>query len=155
MLVMQYFPAEFCLRQMRENDLDRVMAVEEKVYDFPWSRENFVSCLRSRYECCVLMSENTHVGHSVLSAAAGESHLLNLSICDSYQGQGLGRKLLRYMLVRAKQLQATVTFLEVRVSNTKAFELYLSEGFNEVGRRDGYYPAGNKREDALVLAIDL
>lgn len=152
---MQYFPAEYSLRSMQEQDLDRVMEVEVKVYDFPWSRENFESCLRSRYECCVLMCGDTHVGHSVLSAAVGESHLLNLSISEGYQGQGLGRKMLRYMLVRAKQLKAKVTFLEVRVTNTKAFELYLSEGFNEVGRREGYYPAGKKREDALVLAIDL
>lgn len=149
------FPLDFNLRAMSLNDLQRVMVVEKSVYSFPWTKKNFESCILANNECVVLETANFHVGHSVLSAAAGESHLLNLSVSNSYQGQGLGKSLLRYMLARARQLSATVTFLEVRASNDKAYQLYISEGFNEVGTRKGYYPAGKYREDALVLAIQL
>lgn len=140
---------------MELSDLPEVMQTEKSVYSFPWSEKNFESCILANYECKVLEAEGRHAGHSVLSAAAGESHLLNLSVALPYQGQGLGKRLLRYMLARATQLSATVTFLEVRASNTRAYQLYTSEGFNEVGTRKGYYPAGKFREDALVLAIDL
>ncbi len=149
------FPLDYNLRRMLLSDLQKVMAVERRVYSIPWSEKNFESCILANYECLILAAEEGHVGHSVLSAAAGESHLLNLSIDSNYQGQGLGKGLLRHMLARARQLSATVTFLEVRASNQRAYQLYISEGFNEVGTRKGYYPAGKYREDALVLAIEL
>ena len=46
-------------------------------------------------------------------------------------------------------------FLEVRASNTSAYRLYERYGFNEVGRRRGYYPSAEGREDALVMACTL
>lgn len=70
----------------------------------------------------------------------------------SFQGQGLGRHILSYMLDRAKCLGADVVFLEVRESNRRAYNLYCSAGFNEVGRRVRYYPAHEGREDALIMA---
>jgi ribosomal-protein-alanine N-acetyltransferase len=42
-------------------------------------------------------------------------------------------------------------FLEVRPSNTPALALYQKAGFETIGRRKGYYPAADGREDALVM----
>lgn len=154
-MMVAYFPQEFSVRPMETVDLESVLALERRVYEFPWSLENFRSCLAANYESWILLCDNNNVGHAVLSAAAGEAHLLNISIDSGYQRRGLGRKLLRYMLARAQLRKAEVTFLEVRVSNLKALQLYHSEGFNEIGIRKGYYPAGKAREDAVVLAINL
>ena len=149
------FPKEFHLRPMEQQDLASVLAIERRVYDFPWTTENFASCITANYECWMLMCDNTHAGHAVLSVAVGEAHLLNISVDSVYQRRGLGRSLLRFMLGRAEQIGAKVVFLEVRVSNRAAFQLYQSEGFNEIGTRKGYYPAQKAREDAMVLAIEL
>jgi ribosomal-protein-alanine N-acetyltransferase len=46
-------------------------------------------------------------------------------------------------------------FLEVRPSNRHAIALYEHAGFNEIGRRRGYYPARKNREDAIVMALEL
>jgi ribosomal-protein-alanine N-acetyltransferase len=53
----------------------------------------------------------------------------------------------------ARTFGAEQCFLEVRVSNLAAIELYAKEGFSAVGRRHDYYPAtaATPREDALVL----
>jgi ribosomal-protein-alanine N-acetyltransferase len=45
--------------------------------------------------------------------------------------------------------------LEVRPSNVAAVALYEKMGFNEIGVRRNYYPAGEGREDALLLALSL
>jgi ribosomal-protein-alanine N-acetyltransferase len=45
-----------------------------------------------------------------------------------------------------------MVLLEVRRSNDYAKQLYLSEGFHELGVRKAYYPAKNGREDAIILA---
>jgi ribosomal-protein-alanine N-acetyltransferase len=43
----------------------------------------------------------------------------------------------------------------VRPSNQRARALYRSAGFHEIGRRRGYYPAPDGREDAIVMKVAL
>ncbi|MND05848.1 ribosomal-protein-alanine N-acetyltransferase [compost metagenome] len=59
------------------------------------------------------------------------------------------------MVKLARDYGAQTILLEVRPSNQAAIELYASAGFAEIGRRRGYYPAGNEREDAIVLQLEL
>ena len=90
-----------------------------------------------------------------MSAAVGECHLLNLCVHPDWQGRGLGRRLLLRLFAIGKANNADTAFLEVRASNRRAIALYESEGFCEIGLRRGYYPAGDKREDAIVMARPL
>ena len=90
-----------------------------------------------------------------MSFGAGEAHILNLCVSPVDQHKGLGRRLLRHLLEVAGERRTETVFLEVRASNKFANSLYQSEGFNEIGRRNGYYPAENRREDALVFAKSL
>jgi ribosomal-protein-alanine N-acetyltransferase len=140
---------------MTEADLDEVLQVEFRAYAFPWSRGIFRDCLKSGYDCRVLCIGRHVVGHSVLTSAAGEAHLLNVCIRRDQQGQGLGRLFVRHALKRAAMLGATVLYLEVRPTNRIARRLYESLGFVEVGVRKDYYPSEQGREDALVLARQL
>jgi ribosomal-protein-alanine N-acetyltransferase len=146
-------PAEF--RRMTTDDLPNVLKNERRAYSHPWTDGIFGDCLKSGYDCWLLESDGRVVGHGILSVAADESHLLNVCVNPNHQGQGLGRRLVEYMLDRATRLAARSIFLEVRPSNLTAFKLYESLGFNEVGVRKDYYPAFVGREDALVLAKEL
>ncbi|MBS7457795.1 ribosomal protein S18-alanine N-acetyltransferase [Coralloluteibacterium stylophorae] len=143
------------LRPMREGDLATVNAIEQRAYPFPWTLGIFRDCLRSGYACWVLERDRHVIGYSVLSVAAGEAHLLNLCVAPEVQSRGLGRRLLMRMIDVARGLRAERIFLEVRPSNPHAIALYHDTGFNEIGRRRGYYPAPGGREDALVLAFEL
>ena len=64
-------------------------------------------------------------------------------------------KLVEYAIRHARNRNAQSIFLEVRPSNEAAVMLYDSMGFNEIGIRNGYYPAQSGREDALVMALEL
>ena len=68
------------LAPMREKDLDEVMAIESAIYTHPWTRGNFADSLRAGYECRTLRLGAELLGYFVLMAAAGEAHLLKLSI---------------------------------------------------------------------------
>ena len=142
----------FGLRQMTDADLCAVMQIEANAYDFPWSEGIFRDCLRVGYGCWIYAEGSEIVAYGVISTAVRECHLLNLCVKPNMQGRGLGRRMLRRLLRIAAQLDADTAILEVRPSNTRAIHLYLSEGFNEVGRRKAYYPANEGREDALILA---
>lgn len=144
------------LRCMRGEDLDAVMAIEQRAYPFPWTRGIFIDCLASAYSAWVLEHGRQIIGYGLLSVAADEAHVLNVCVDPLVQSRGHGRLLLRALLDSARKHRAQRVFLEVRPSNPNAIALYQSEGFNEIGRRPRYYPAPNNgREDAIVMAIEL
>jgi ribosomal-protein-alanine N-acetyltransferase len=59
--------------------------------------------------------------------------------------------LLEYLFATAKAAGAERMLLEVRPSNVSGRGLYRRFGFAEIGRRRGYYPAHDGREDAIVM----
>jgi len=143
------------LERMREEDLPEVMAIEQAIYTHPWTQANFADSLRAGYECRTSRVNGELVGYFILMAAAGEAHLLNLSIAEPHQRRGHGAALLGEAAVLARSLGARNVFLEVRPSNRAAQKLYTRFGFRKVAVRRGYYPAHTGREDALVLTLVL
>lgn len=143
------------LRPMREDDLDAVIAVELRAYEFPWSLGILRDCLRADHPSWVLHLDGRIIGYFLISLGAGEAHVLNVCVDPDYQGRGYGRKLLQAAQHVARGRSAQRLFLEVRPSNRGAIALYFDEGFNEIGRRPRYYPGRDGREDALVMAMEL
>lgn len=144
-----------CFRPMTETDLPEIMQIEVAAYPFPWTEGILRDCLRVGYSCWVYEAEGVIQGYAVMSVAAGEAHILNLCVRPELQGQGLGQKVLTYIVTLARRHGADTLLLEVRPSNLAALKLYRNTGFNEVGTRKGYYPAEQGREDALILALAL
>ena len=144
------------LRPMQQEDLPQVMDIEQAVYGFPWTMGIFRDCLRVGYCCWVMALDGVVIGYGVMSVVIDESHILNLCVHPEWQGKGLGRKLILRLLKIARQHGAETAFLEVRVNNRPALKLYERLGFVEIGRRRDYYPAaGDAREDALVMSLEL
>jgi ribosomal-protein-alanine N-acetyltransferase len=141
--------------RMCEADLDDVLAIENAIYAHPWTRGNFADSLRAGYQCRTLRCSGELLGYFVLMVAAGEAHLLNLSVAARHQSHGLGSSLLREIKRSAGELGARRVFLEVRPSNPGAQRLYARFGFRQIGVRRGYYPAIEGREDALVFELAL
>jgi ribosomal-protein-alanine N-acetyltransferase len=143
------------LAPMNEADLDAVAAIEQAVYTHPWTRGNFADSLRAGYRCCTWRLGGELVGYFVLLCAAGEAHLLNLSIAEGRQRRGHGAALLREAMRVARESGARTIFLEVRPSNLAGKALYERFGFRKIALRRGYYPSRQGREDALVLSSAL
>lgn len=146
---------QFFARSMRFSDVDLVVANETSAYKYPWSKQNFLDCLQSGYQCWVLVDKQQIIAHGVISIAICEAHLLTLCVHPKYQRRGFGRRILILLLDRAAQLDSSECFLEVRISNRIAISLYESMGFESVGRRKGYYPSEQGREDALIMSRTL
>ena len=140
---------------MRRSDLDDVIAIEHNAYPFPWSVGIFKDCLRIGYRCLVLTDSGQICGYSVFSIAVDEAHLLNLCIAEAERRRGLAALLLEHVTTEMALSGVDRVFLEVRPSNRAAIRLYARQGFRQVGRRPGYYPDEDGREDALVMVRDL
>jgi len=140
---------------MRAGEIDAVLAVENRAYPFPWTRGNFGDSLAAGYSAWTCRIEGTLMGYAVMMLVIDEAHLLNLTVAPEWQRRGHGTTILRHLLAVAREHGAKRMFLEVRPSNVPGLGLYRRLGFETIGRRRGYYPAGEGREDAVVMALTI
>ena len=141
------------LRPMLQADLDVVHGIEQRAYDFPWSRGILEDCLRSGYSSWVCEERlGRIVGYAFLAMGAGEGHILNLCVDPDWRRQGAAQHVLDHLLGIASAAGLGELFLEVRPSNLAAQQLYRANGFVEIGRRPNYYASAAGREDAIVLS---
>lgn len=141
---------------MSTTDLDEIVAVETRIYPFPWTRGNFHDALRAGYSSWVLRDgQGELIAYAVMMLALDEAHLLNLSVDESRQREGIGWRTLEWMAEVGRGHGARTMLLEVRPSNEPALRMYQRYGFERIGTRRGYYPAPAGREDAIVMRIAL
>lgn len=140
---------------MTAADIDAVLAIEERVQAFPWSHGNFSDALNAGYDGWVARAGDAIIGFAVLMRAVDEIHLLVIGIAPEFQRNGRGRALLDFITAEARAAGLARMLLEVRPSNTTAIAFYRRAGFDEIGRRRGYYPADTGREAAIVMARNL
>ena len=136
--------------------IDVVLQIEQHVYAHPWSRTNFLDALQSGYQVQMLLADETVLGYFVAMQGVDEVHLLNITVAPEFQGQGWSRVMLDALALWARGRSAQWLWLEVRVGNNRAIQVYEAQGYARVGVRKDYYPAGNgKREDAVVMGLRL
>lgn len=142
------------LRPMTLASLEGVVALENEVYPFPWTRGNFVDSLAAGYVAWTLNGVGGELlAYCVAMRGAGEMHLLNITVAAAARRQGHARRLLDALLDECREVEAERLWLEVRLANIDAQRTYLRLGFVKVGVRKGYYPApAGAREDAVVMS---
>ena len=146
---------EFEYDYFGEEDIDIVLDIERQSNPFPWTIKNFKDCVEKGYYSLVLKEAKQVIGFAILSVSIEESHLLNIGLTSSRRGQGLGRELLEKMIMAAEVMGSKKIFLEVRVSNIIAIDLYKASGFKEIGLRKNYYRLKDGREDAILMSKSL
>ena len=77
----------------------------------------------------------------------------SLTLEPDCRGLGLGRRLLEESLALLKAQGAARCYLEVRSQNEPALSLYRWLGFEETGRRRGFYQS--PPDDALLMELPL
>ena len=136
-------------------DVPLIAELEKVAFSDPWSRASFESVIDepAAYVAVARAATERIVGYVVAWFAADEGEIANLAVREPTRRQGIGASLLDAALAEGRGRGAKNMYLEVRESNGAARRLYASRGFEELGRRRGYY----KRpvEDAIVLRLEL
>ena len=83
---------------------------------------------------------------------ARKGHIVSVAVKEPHRGKGVGTLLLKTSHEAMAARSGTECYLEVRVSNAEAINLYQRLGYRTSGRLEGYYKDG---EAALVMAIPL
>ena len=147
---------EVRLEALTPAHLEAVLLVEQQAYAHPWLRANFTDSMTVGYQAQLLLADDVLLGYFVAMKGVDEVHLLNVTVAPQYQRQGWARVLLDAVALWAKGQGADWLWLEVRVGNRRALQVYEAHGFRRVGLRKDYYPApGGQREHGVVMSLRL
>ncbi len=139
------------VRDMKLEDLDQIMILEELCFSVPWSRDAFTNEITKNKlaHYIILEIDEIIVGYGGVWYIVDEGHITNVAIHKDYRKQGLGKELVKGMIEKAKKSNISHMTLEVRKSNIPAITLYERMGFLVAGVRPKYYTDNN--EDALIM----
>ena len=138
------------ITRMAENDVDEVFQIESKVFADPWSKQAFLSDLKNNFaHPLVARFEKKVAAYASIYEAADEMEIGNLAVAPDFHQRGIGTKLLEYIVKLAAETHKRLLILEVRPSNTPAYNLYKKFGFKVAGKRKYYYH--KPVEDALIM----
>lgn len=144
---------------MDYDDLDSVMFVEKRAFEFGWTRRIFRDCIAIGHECWIIEQapyrSRLTLGHAILKITRSEGELLNIAVDPNWRRRGAGARLLNHTLRRARDRGVVRLLLEVRLSNYAAQSLYATTGFVRIGERKSYYETNDGAEDAHVMEARL
>jgi len=155
---------QFLLRTFREGDLDQVMRINLTCLPENYT-PNFFLDLHRRFPktFLVAVADGKVVGYVMCRIELGfpdmggigiirKGHVVSLAVLPEYRRRGIGKALMMRAMDGMLDYGARECFLEVRVSNLPAINLYEGLGFRPVRRNIGYYADG---ENALVMSRKL
>jgi ribosomal-protein-alanine N-acetyltransferase len=114
-----------------------------------WTEQQFLEAAAGNCSGWVAVQDGRIAGFLFARIAADEAEVLNLAVAQEIRGRGAGARLLHAAMEFAREGGAKKLFLEVRESNAAAIAFYKRAGFEDSGRRKGYYR--DPTEDACVL----
>jgi [ribosomal protein S18]-alanine N-acetyltransferase len=147
-------PGKVEITEMRAEDLDEIIWVEQSSFRTPWTRGMFADELKNPEMAHYLTAryEDHVVGYMGFWLIQDEAHITNLAVHPAFRRRKLGERLLLALLRLAVRLGAKRATLEVRASNEPAKRLYEKHGFQIIAFRRKYYTDNN--EDAMVMWVD-
>lgn len=152
----------FKLRKFGSGDLERVVHINRLCLPENYTNYFFTELHRRFPETFLVAEENGEVvGYVMCRIESGLSgfrgiikkgHVVSIAVLPKHQHKGIGRALMMKVMENMKLYNAKLCFLEVRVSNKAAVNLYKNLGFKVTRAIRSYYV---DREDAYVMSREL
>ncbi len=138
------------IRWMIRRDMSEVLQIEEQGFEFPWSEEDFIRCLRQR-NCIGMVAEHDDrvVGFMIYELHRTRLHLLNFAVAEDFRRRGAGGQMLAKLLAKLSAQRRTRIALEVRETNLQAQLFFRTMGFRAVSVLRDFYD--DTTEDAYVM----
>lgn len=154
----------FKLRKFNINDLKRITYINRTCLPENYSDFFFIDLHRKFPETFIVAEENgevvgyimcrieTGLSSFVLRGLIKKGHIVSVAVIPQYRRRGIGEALVAKATENMRLYKAKQCFLEVRVTNTPAINLYRKLGFQVSRTMQGYYADGT---DAHVMSLEL
>lgn len=152
------------IRRCEDKDLPAVIDINMAALPEHYSDYFFESILRELPEAFIVAElDGKIVGYIMCKIEFGFSnfrklgfvkkgHVVSVAVLEPHRGKGLGKALMLEGINGVMIRKSDEIYLEVRVSNTQAIEMYKKLRFEIKSRLKSYYRDG---EDAYLMALEL
>lgn len=138
---------------MTKAHIAALMPYEQEMFGTEaWTADSYRAELadtRHRFYLAAVDETESLLGWAGIRVVGDTAEILTVGVVPQARQQGIGGRLLAMLLDEARRRGAVEAFLEVRVDNPVAQQLYERARFVRVGIRRGYYAGG--RVDAVVM----
>jgi ribosomal-protein-alanine N-acetyltransferase len=138
------------IRWMIRRDMPEILAIESQSFEFPWSEEDFINCLRQR-NCIGMVAEHDDhvVGFMIYELNKTRIQVLNFAVAESRRRRGVGTQMMAKLINKLSSQRRSRITLEVRETNLPAQLFFRANGFRAVSVLREYY--ADTPEDAYLM----
>lgn len=142
------------IRWMVRKDVPAIMTIEEGAFEFPWTEEEMLNCLRQRNCIGMVFVRNERIlGFMVYELFKATMHVLNFAVASGFRRRGIGRQMVQKLIGKLSQQRRDSITLEVRETNIDAQLFWRSMGFKAGAVIRGHYE--DSEDDAYVMEFTL
>lgn len=138
------------IRWLIRRDMPEVLDIECESFEFPWSEDDFIRCLRQR-NCIGMVADldDKVAGFMVYELHKTRLHILNFAVASTFRRQGIGQTMIAKLASKLSPQRRSRILLEVRETNLSAQLFFRSLGFRAVSVLRSFYE--DTPEDAYQM----
>lgn len=138
------------IRWMIRRDMPSVLAIESQSFEFPWTEEEFIRCLRQR-DCIGMVAERNEevAGFMIYELHKTRIHILSFAVAPSLRRQSVGSAMVDKLISKLAYQRRNRIVLEVRETNLAAQLFFRQLGFRATGVLKSFYE--DTPEDAFLM----
>ena len=143
------------IRWMIRRDMPEVLQTEQASFDFSWTEEDFLRCLRQR-NCIGMVAEQGEkvVGFMIYELHKAKLHILNFAVHPTCRRLDIGAQMIAKLISKLSSHRRTKITLEVRRRlNLCAGFFFRSQGFLALRVLKSHYE--DSGEDAFLMQYQL
>lgn len=138
------------IRWMIRRDMPEVLQTEQESFEYAWTEEDFLRCLRQR-NCIGMVAEQGEkvVGFMIYELHKARLHILNFAVHPEFRRSGVGMQMVNKLISKLSSHRRTRITLEVRETNLAAQVFFRTQEFKAVRVLREYYD--DTGEDAYMM----
>ena len=138
------------IRWMIRRDMPEVLEIEKTSFEFPWSEEDFIRCLRQR-DCIGTVAEydDRVLGFMIYELHKNHIHVLDFAVRPDVRRRGIGSQMVQKLKGKLSQQRLKRVILEIRETNLDALKFFKVSGFVATDINRNFY--NETDEDAIVM----
>src|SRR5437868_2168658 len=138
------------IRWMIRRDMPEVLSTELASFEYAWTEDDFLRCLRQR-NCIGMVAEHDDrvVGFMIYEVHKNKLHILNFAVGAEYRRRSVASQMVGKLIGKLSGQRRTRILLEVRETNLAAQLFFRSRSFRAVTVLRDFYD--DTTEDAYLM----
>lgn len=138
------------IRWMIRRDMADVLKIEQQSFEYAWTEDDFLRCLRQR-NCIGMVAEcnDRIVGFMIYELHKNRLHVLNFAVSDPVRRSGIGAQMVSKLIAKLTSHRRSRITLAVRERNLPAQVFFRRQAFRAVRVLRNYYE--DSGEDAFLM----